>query len=129
LDRLDVHVALLPVDIKSLTSSSDAESSAVVRARVAQTRGAQLDRHRQGVVSVRSNAELGPTDLDRVAGLDGKGRQLIESATEALGLSARAYTRIRRVARTIADLEGKDGIQSAHVAEAIQGRLLDRERY
>jgi magnesium chelatase family protein len=54
---------------------------------------------------------------------------LIEAATESLGLSARAYTRVRRVARSIADLEGKDGIQSAHVAEAIQGRLLDRERY
>lgn len=129
LDRLDVHVALLPVDIKSLTATTDAESSAAVRKRVTQTREAQLARYRQGEVSVRSNAELGPSDLDKIAGLDSKGRRLIESATEALGLSARAFTRVRRVARTIADLEGKDAIQSAHVAEAIQGRLLDRERY
>jgi magnesium chelatase family protein len=129
LDRLDVHVALLPVDIKSLTSTDQAESSAAVRERVTRTREVQLARYRSGEVRVRSNAELGPTDLDQVASLDGKGRRLIESATETLGLSARAYTRVRRVARTIADLEGKDGIQSAHVAEAIQGRLLDRERY
>jgi len=129
LDRLDIHVALLPVDIRSLTSGADAESSAKVRERVTTTREVQLERFRRGTVHARSNAELGCADLEKVAVLDAQSRKLVESAMETLGLSARAYTRIRRVARTLADLEGSDAIHCRHVAEAIQGRLLDRERY
>jgi magnesium chelatase family protein len=128
LDRLDVHVALMPVEVKSLIAGTEAEDSATVRERVTAAREVQLARFRKGDVRTRTNAELGPTDLEKVAVLDGASRRLIESAVETLGLSARAYTRIRRVARTIADLEGSERIHSAHIAEAIQGRLLDREQ-
>lgn len=128
LDRLDVHVALMPVQIGSLAGTHAAESSASVRQRVTAARLLQLQRQEQGQVRARSNAELAAPELDAVAPLDGPCRKLIESAVQTLGLSARAYVRIRRVVRTIADLEGGGRIARQHVAEAIQGRLLDREQ-
>jgi magnesium chelatase family protein len=73
------------------------------------------------------NSELTITELERVAELDRGGRRLLETALEKLGLSARAFVKVRRVARTIADLEGEERVRAPHVAEAIQGRLLDRE--
>jgi magnesium chelatase family protein len=73
------------------------------------------------------NSELTITELERVAELDRGGRRLLETALEKLGLSARAFVKVRRVARTIADLEGERRVRTEHVAEAIQGRLLDRE--
>jgi magnesium chelatase family protein len=127
LDRIDLHLVLAPVDVSSLTASSLGESSATVRARVVAARGMQLQRHAAGEVRGRVNAELSSSELERVAKPDRAGAQLLSRAVEQLGLSARAYGKVLRVARSLADLEGVDGLRSVHVAEAVQARLLDRE--
>jgi magnesium chelatase family protein len=127
LDRIDIHVAVPPVDVTALTSGMRGESSAAVRSRVAAARLRQRDRFAAGAVAAPLNSQLGAGDLDRVGALEADAKRLLESAVAQLGLSARAFVRIRRVARTIADLEGAAEVGAPHVAEAIQGRLLDRQ--
>jgi magnesium chelatase family protein len=84
-------------------------------------------RERQRRRGPRSNARLNGSELDQMAALDSDGHRLLERAVERLGLSARATTRVRRMARTIADLEGAATIRTPHLAEALQYRLLDRQ--
>jgi magnesium chelatase family protein len=127
IDRLDVHVGLPPVDVRSLVGGAPGETSATVRARVAAARAAQLARRASGITAAAYNAVIPTGDLPRIAPLDRESRRLIADAVERLGLSARAFTKVVRVARTIADLEGSTDVRSPHVAEAIQGRLVDRE--
>lgn len=126
LDRIDVHVRLPAVDVGSLQNTEHGENSRSVRERVVRARGMQAERARRGETSTSVNALLLSRDLDRVAKPDDVGTRLLVGAVEQLGLSARAYTKVLRVARTIADLEGCDYLRSAHVAEAIQSRVLDR---
>ncbi len=128
LDRLDVHVSLPPVEIRTLSQGGDGEASSVVRERVVAARGRQLERQAQGTTSRRTNAELSLHELKAIACLNGESRRLLETAALQLGLSARAFVKVLRVARTIADLEGADRVQAPHVAEAIQGRILDRRQ-
>jgi magnesium chelatase family protein len=124
LDRLDVHVQLVPVDIQTLARSGESESSASVSARVLAARETQLARARAGVTSRRTNAELPLGELKQITRLERRSRELLEGAANQLGLSARAFVKVLRVARTIADLEGADRVSSHHVGEAIQGRLV-----
>ncbi|HKQ69263.1 MAG TPA: YifB family Mg chelatase-like AAA ATPase [Polyangiaceae bacterium] len=126
LDRIDLHVLLPPVDVGSLASCADGESSAKVARRVAAARGVQLERLRQGTARVGVNAELSSRDLERFAKPDAAGMRVIVGAVERLGLSARAYAKVLKVARTIADLEGTTGVRSPHVAEAVQARVFDK---
>lgn len=126
LDRIDVHVAMPPVDVSTLSAAAEGESSASVRARVVAARKTQRERKLAGHASHALNARLSLDDLKRVAALDGGGRRLLEAAASQLGLSARAYVKVLRVARTLADLEGSGRVGEPHVAEAIQGRILDR---
>ncbi len=126
LDRIDLHVALPAVDVTSLAARVGGEPSAEVRARVARARDVQRARHAQGLVKATTNAALSASEVERVATPDDAGLRLIASAVERLGLSARAYGKILRAARTIADLDGQTAVRAAHVAEAIQARLLDR---
>jgi magnesium chelatase family protein len=127
LDRLDVHVSVPPVDVGALVSAALGESSSAVRERVLIARERQWERHRRGEASAANNAVLSGRDLERMVRLDSDGKRLIEAAVRELGLSARAFTKILRVARTIADLEQEARVRAPHVAEAIQGRLLDRD--
>lgn len=127
LDRLDIHVGLPPVEVSALTSGAPGESSAAVRQRVAAARAIQTARREAGVTSAPCNATLSTRDLETVAPLDQSCIRLVESAVERLGLSARAFTKLVRVARTVADLDGSPCIRVPHVAEAIQARLVDRE--
>lgn len=126
LDRIDVHVVLPPVDVAALDSAAPGESSAVVRGRIERARSIQRQRCDRGEVSAPTNATLGPRDLDRVAKPCSAGLRLLSAAVQRLALSARAYGKVLRVARTIADLDGSHAVQVSHVAEAIALRVLDR---
>jgi magnesium chelatase family protein len=124
LDRIDIQVEVPAVRYKELADQSPGESSGNIRARVDRARAVQLARF-QGR-RVFCNAQMSPRDLKRSCGIDGAAEKLLETAMTKLGLSARAYTRVLKVSRTIADLDGVADISAAHVAEAIQYRSLDR---
>ncbi|MEO1009209.1 MAG: YifB family Mg chelatase-like AAA ATPase [Planctomycetota bacterium] len=123
LDRIDIHVEAPAVPWKELSATGVASTgSAEMRERVLAARSAQ--RARQGD---RPNARLRGRELDELAPMSEAARALLGQAIAELGLSARAYDKVRRVARTVADLEAADGLDVQHVAEAVQYRLLDRE--
>jgi magnesium chelatase family protein len=126
LDRIDIHIALPPVALAALQGGPRGESSEMVRARVQHARSVQRARTDRGEVAAATNAALGPRDLESVAGLCTEGARLLSMAVEKLSLSARAYGKVLRVARTIADLDASDSIRSPHLAEAIGLRVLDR---
>lgn len=126
LDRIDVHVVLPPVEVSALQGPANGERTAVVRERVAGARAVQRDRLTRGEVGVATNAALAPRDLERIAVLCTAGGRMLSAAVDRLALSARAYGKVLRVARTIADLEGTKAIAPPHVAEAIALRVLDR---
>lgn|SRR5690554_6335728 len=124
LDRIDLHVEVAAVDYGALKTSTPSESSAVIRGRVEHARARQRQRFKGE--EVHCNAQMGAGDLRRYCELNDDGHKLLAAAMDQLGLSARAWARVLKVARTIADLAGADSIQRAHVAEAIQLRSLDR---
>jgi len=129
LDRIDIHVVLPRVDLLELqTAKGGGESSTVVRARVERARTIQRDRFLAGEVSVQTNAHLAQRDVERICKLDAKGRSVLAQAVERRGLSARAYGKVLRVARTIADMEGATAVAAQHVVEAVGGRVLDRDQ-
>jgi len=126
MDRIDMHIDVPAVKFEELASLSEGETSEVVRKRVQQAREVQLKRFK-GVKGVYANAHMTSGELEEHCRLDSDAKNLVRTAIDRLGLSARAYDRILKVSRTIADLEGASDIQPAHVAEAIQYRSLDRE--
>jgi len=127
-DRLDltVDVPALPPDVLgALGRDATAESSVTVRERVVSARERQLARYAPDVKDgVRTNAELTPALMSRHCGTDAAGRRLLQSAVARLTLSARAYDRVHKIARTIADLDGADDVHADHIAEALQFRML-----
>lgn len=127
LDRLDVHVSVPPVDPRALFTSEAGRSSRAVRERVIAARERQHRRCRSSGQQPVPNALLGARQLEAAAELDRESHRMLEAAAAQLGLSARALVKILRVARTVADLDGDERVRLPHVAEAIQGRLLDRE--
>jgi magnesium chelatase family protein len=125
LDRIDIHVSVPPVEIAALVRNRRGESSAEVRARVLAARGLQSERARTLGLHGKLNGALPGAELDRIVQLDAESRAVLTQAAERLGFSARAFGKILRVARTIADLEGAERVTADHVGEAIQGRVLD----
>lgn len=125
LDRIDIHIEVIPVKYQKLDSNSDIENSEIIRNRVNNARNIQLQRYKE--YNIYSNSELTPKLIDKYCKLDEDGKKLLQNAFEKLGLSARAHGRILKLARTIADLEGLDKINTNHIAEAIQYRSLDRK--
>lgn len=124
LDRIDLHIDVDEVKYDDLTNESDTECSAVVKRRVDAARAIQTERYKGS--SVHCNAQMTSEMLKRFCKLDPSGERIMQNAFDKLGLSARAYTHILKVARTIADLEGKSDISAANVAEAIMYRSLDK---
>ncbi|MFP4144264.1 MAG: YifB family Mg chelatase-like AAA ATPase [Phycisphaeraceae bacterium] len=124
IDRIDIHVEVPPVPYHQLTSSRDGTDSASLRRRVLAARRVQTERNGG---TLRPNSTLTGRELNRFAALDDPSKELLKQAMTELNLSARAYDKVRRVARTIADVEGAEKIEMPHLAEAIQYRLLDRE--
>jgi magnesium chelatase family protein len=126
LDRIDVHVVLPPVEVAALQGAASGETSAAVRDRVQKARAVQRDRFLRGEVAAATNSALAPRDLARIASLCSVSARMLSAAMERLALSARAYGKVLRAARTIADLDGSTVLRPAHVAEAIGLRVLDR---
>jgi magnesium chelatase family protein len=128
LDRIDLHVEVTPVSFNELHKDVPSEGSLEIRKRVERTRVIQKERYleRSGI---HCNAQMSRKDLEDFCKLDENGLGILKNAMDRLGLSARAYDRILKVARTIADLEGELEINSSHLAEAIQFRSLDKESW
>jgi magnesium chelatase family protein len=124
LDRIDIHIEVPSVRYRDLAARGSGESSAIIKKRIEQAREIQSKRFAGD--GTLCNARMNETQLRAFCSIDEDSHRLIEMAIDKLGLSARAYTRILKVARTIADLECADLPTSSHVAEAIQYRSLDR---
>jgi len=124
LDRIDIHVDVPPVHYADLASTTVAEPSATIRTRVNAARACQ--RARFTGTALPHNAAMGVRQIRQFCALDSAGERLLEQAMRHYGLSARAHDRIRKVARTIADLAGAETIAAEHLSEAIQYRTLDR---
>ena len=124
LDRIDIQIEVKRPNIEKINSKEKIESSEEIRKRVNKARDIQLKRYKK--YGIYSNAELTPKSIAEFCKLDSKGEELLQNAFRKLRLSVRAYERILKVARTIADLDGKEKIEFTHVAEAIQYRSLDK---
>ena len=126
LDRIDLHIEVPKLHFDDLTSKHEGESSLAIRQRVIAAR--QIQTHRfMGMNGIYNNAQMHSKLVRKLCKIDDAGNALLKKALTMLGLSARAYDRILKVARTIADLDGSDDIRTHHLAEAIQYRNLDRE--
>lgn len=128
LDRIDLHVEVTPVNFSELSSSRLAEKSGLIRERVMRARAIQ-DARFVAMEEVHANAQMSANMVRQICQIDEQGRSLIKQAMEKLGLSARAYDRILKVARTIADLADSEKIEIEHLAEAIHYRSLDRDSW
>ncbi len=128
LDRIDIQVEVTPVPIEELANAPAGESSQAIRERVIRARAIQSERF-ANVKGVYCNAQMSARLLEQYARPDAEGAKRLSMAMKALDLSARAYERILKVARTIADLDGKENIEAAHVAEAVSYRNLDRNSW
>ncbi len=125
LDRMDIHIEVSSVKYQKLSSKEKVETSFEIRKRVNKARKIQYNRYKN--YGIYSNAELTPKLIEKYCNLDDKSIKILEDAFKKLGLSARAHSRILKVARTIADLEESENIQVSHLVEAIQYRTLDRK--
>ncbi len=126
LDRIDIHIEVTPVPFEKLAEDRKGEGSVEIRKRVTRAREVQTERFKE-LDNVHYNAQMNTKQIREYCKLDEKSKSLLKNAMERLNLSARAYDRILKVARTIADLAGDDALNGNHIAEAIQYRSLDRE--
>jgi magnesium chelatase family protein len=124
LDRIDIHIEIPAIKYKELTDSKEAESSAAIKARVEKARAMQRERFKpEGIFC---NAKMNTRLIKKHCALEEEAKELLKLAMAELGLSARAYDKILKVSRTIADLTGSEVIKPEHVSEAVQYRSLDK---
>jgi magnesium chelatase family protein len=128
LDRIDLHVEVTPVPFEKITDESKSEESGDIRERVIKARMIQAERYVHDEM-VHCNAQMERTHLEQYAVINEAGKLLLSKAMQRLNLSARAYDRIIKVSRTIADLSGSEEVKLEHLAEAIHFRSLDRENW
>ena len=126
LDRIDIHIEVTPVPFEKLSDENKAESSIEIRKRVTAAREIQAERFKE-FENIHYNAQMNSKQIRKFCALDDASKNLLKTAMERLNLSARAYDRILKVSRTIADLEGSEKVLGNHISEAIQYRSLDRE--
>lgn len=126
LDRIDLHIEVPSIPFEELSSPSDGENSTAIRERVQSARDVQIQRF-QDNAALHSNADMQSKSIREICQIDAQSSELLKMAITNLGLSARAYDRILKVSRTIADLDGSEDIRSEHLSEAIQYRTLDRQ--
>jgi len=125
LDRIDIQIEISPVPFKDISKTAPGESSKYIRERVIKARKRQEERYKN-YKGIHCNAQMSERMIHQFAEPDNQGMELLRMAMERLNLSARAYNRILKVARTIADLEDYDNVQPQHLGEAISYRNLDR---
>jgi magnesium chelatase family protein len=128
MDRIDLHVEVVPVSFDEMVANRKTETSAEIRSRVVRAREIQAERFRNEE-AIYCNAMMPSNMVKDVCYVDDAGRGLLKNAMERVGLSGRAYDRILKVSRTVADLSGSEEIKAEHLAEAIQYRSLDRESW
>jgi magnesium chelatase family protein len=126
LDRIDIHIEVVPVKYDKLSDPGNIEKSGVIRERVVRARDVQAKRF-ASIKGVYSNAQMSSSMQRRFCHIDETGGKLLKTAMELRGLSARAYDRILKVSRTIADLADSENITAEHISEAINYRNLDRD--
>jgi magnesium chelatase family protein len=126
LDRIDIHIEVTPVPFDKLSDDRKGETSVEIRERVTRARDIQTKRFSKSE-TVHYNAQMNTKQIRKHCVLDEGSKVLLKTAMERLNLSARAYDRILKVSRTIADLEGSETVNGSHISEAIQYRSLDRE--
>lgn len=128
LDRIDIHINVNPVNIKELSSKGESEKSLIIRERVLRARTIQQSRFKD-IKGMYSNASMGTKEIKKYCVLNRESEEILKTATEKLGLSARAYDKILKLSRTIADMAGETDIQASHISEAVQYRSLDRTNW
>jgi magnesium chelatase family protein len=126
LDRIDIHVEVPAVKYKDLSDNVDGESSQEIRERIERARSVQTQRFQR--MKIHSNAQMTARHIKKYCFIGDDSHVLLEKAIDKFGLSARAFNRILKIARTIADLAGSEHIDVTHISEAIQYRTLDRKR-
>lgn len=125
LDRIDIHISVEPVQFNEISSRSEGESSLDIKSRVEKVRKIQKERFMgEGIIC---NAQMKPKHIKKYCSLDSKGMKLLETVFKTMSLSTRAYSKILKISRTIADMDESKDIQEKHIAEAIQYRILDRK--
>ena len=128
MDRIDLQVEVESVPFEDIAKAPKGESSATIRERVLKARQIQSERYK-GMKGIHCNAQMTTALLQKYVQLDDQALNLLRTAMKKFNLSARAYDRILKVSRTIADLEGVENVQSSHIAEAIGYRNLDRDNW
>ncbi len=125
LDRIDIHIEVNPIKYSQIETKQKIETSKDIKIRVNRARKIQIERYKK--INIFSNSELTPQLIEKFCTITNSGKKILEIAIDKLGLSMRAYHKILKVARTIADLEASEKIEEKHLAEAIQYRSLDRK--
>ena len=126
LDRIDIHIEIVPVPFEKLSELQESEKSEIIRQRIINARGIQESRFKD-IDGIYCNAQMSSKLLREFGTPDEVGAAILKNAMQRLNLSARAYDRILKVSRTIADMEGSERVLSEHIAEAVNYRNLDRE--